>query len=116
MKTVARDRSQVALWDVQSNFPQRVLRVLQSADAAVPPPSLDTPPLATSRPQPALSECGASAADPNSAAALRTTELDAPPQRPSGFRAVLPMGNDTLLTAGSDCAIRFWVRSLTASA
>jgi hypothetical protein len=28
--------------------------------------------------------------------------------RPSAFRAVLPMANDTLLTAGSDCAIRFW--------
>ena len=55
---------------VQTGAPQRVLRVIQSADPGVPPPALDSPPLACAKPPPPLSECG-----------LRTAELDAPPER-----------------------------------
>lgn len=91
----------MALWDVESGLPRKVLRVLQSSNPAEPPPALDAVPVAL----------GGRAHPPaQSHTSLRTEELDEPPPRPPGMRAVVPLAKDAVLTAGSDCAIRLWVR------
>ena len=70
--------------------------MLQSNSPSTPPPSLDSMPVALSLPP------------TNTPSTLRTEELDEPPSRPPGMRAILPLAGETVLTAGSDCAIRLW--------
>ncbi|KAK3261637.1 hypothetical protein CYMTET_29463 [Cymbomonas tetramitiformis] len=106
---VAAGEHEAALWEAHTGSPREVVRVLQSSSPEQPPPAVDSCPAALQSPTP-LGAAGALQGDTKAGECtrLRTEELSEPPQRVAGMRALLPLAGSTLLTGGSDCAVRLW--------
>ncbi|XP_024383874.1 serine/threonine-protein kinase VPS15 isoform X3 [Physcomitrium patens] len=105
---VAAGRNEVALWNAADGICHRVLRLC--ADPVHP--EMNTVPAALSQP---LSS-SQSLRDTKLVGGVKFTdyrmeELNEPPPRLPGVRALLPLsGGAALLTGGSDCRIRMWDR------
>ncbi|EIE24687.1 hypothetical protein COCSUDRAFT_258, partial [Coccomyxa subellipsoidea C-169] len=99
---VAAGPQEIGLYDVEQGKCHQVLRVIGKDE----PDSVRSElPYAIRRAQkplpPAMDAAGL-------ARHLSVAELQAPPQRPAGCRALLPTGAGPLLSGGSDGCVRFW--------
>jgi len=105
----AAGRNEVAAWDVASGVCRKVMRGSLSLPHSASRSPTGGPgggvPDALAAPPPFLG----GAADPlGRARQLATSELRSLAARPPGIRAVLNARGGGLLTAGSDCAVRYW--------
>ncbi|KAK9909837.1 hypothetical protein WJX75_008190 [Coccomyxa subellipsoidea] len=99
---VAAGPQEIGLWDVEQGKCHQVLRVIGKEE----PDSVRSEiPSAIRRAQKALPPAMDAA---GLARHLSVAELQAPPQRPAGCRALLPTGAGPLLSGGSDGCVRFW--------
>ncbi|KAG6553996.1 hypothetical protein Mapa_004913 [Marchantia paleacea] len=110
---VAAGQDEIALWNAEDGSCHQVMRLGQDPDIEPPPPAIPaalSPRLSNSRPG---SSTSGTVSQMHSLKLdnYRMDELNDPPHRLRGVRALFPLAGGTgLLSAGSDCRIRMWDR------